>query len=66
MDCTLRACAKFESFNLGLIPRTQITSQAGFLDHDFYNPKNSVQDESNVWSNLILSSLEVGHCVAQT
>ena len=32
----------------------------------FYNLKNSVQDESNEGSNFILSSLEVGHCVAQT
>ena len=37
-----------------------------FLDHDFYNLKHSSQDLSNEGSNFILSSLEVGHWVAQT
>jgi hypothetical protein len=32
----------------------------------FYNFKNSHQDLSNEGANFILSSLEVGHCVAQT
>ena len=32
-----------------------------FLDHNFFNLKNSGQDLSNEGSNLFLSSLEVGH-----
>ena len=32
-----------------------------FLDHIFFNLKNSGQDLSNEGSNFILSSLEVGH-----
>ena len=32
-----------------------------FLDHIFFNLKNSGQDLSNECSNFILSSLEVGH-----
>ena len=37
------------------------TQGVDFLDHDFYNLKNSSQDLSNEGSNFILSSLEVGH-----
>ena len=37
-----------------------------FLDHIFSILKNSGQDLSNEGSNFILSSLEVGHWVAQT
>ena len=38
-----------------------------FLDHDFYLIlKNLHQDLSNEGSNFILSSLEVGHSLAQT
>ena len=37
-----------------------------FLDHNFFILKNSGQDLSNQGSNFILSSLEVGHSVAQT
>ena len=32
-----------------------------FLDHIFFNLKNSGQDLSNEGSNFILSSLKVGH-----
>ena len=49
---------------------TQITSQGwivpNFLTMIFYNLKNSHQDLSNEGSNFILSSLKVGHWVAQT
>ena len=39
----------------------------GFLDNDFFIIlKNSGQDPSNAGSNFNLSSLEVGHWVAQT
>ena len=37
-----------------------------FLDHIFFNLKNSGQDLSNEGTNFILSSLEVGHWFAQT
>ena len=37
-----------------------------FLDNIFFNLKNSGQDLSNEGSNFILSSVEVGHSVAQT
>ena len=37
-----------------------------FLDQIFSILKNSGQDLSNVGSNFILSSLEVGHWVTQT
>ena len=40
---------------------TNYTSGVDFLDHDFYNLKNSSQDLSNGGSNFILSQLEVGH-----
>ena len=32
-----------------------------FLDHIFFNLKDSGQDLSNEGSNFILSSIEVGH-----
>ena len=57
MDRTLRALAKFESSRSGLILGTQITPQG----HDFLSSKNLGSDLSNEGSNLILSSLEVGH-----
>ena len=37
------------------------TPGVDFLDHVFYNLKNSSQDLSIDGSNFILSSLEVGH-----
>ena len=62
MDRTLSTRAKFESSNLGLILGTQTTARGvDFLDHNFLSSKNSGQDQSNEGSNLILSSLEVGH-----
>ena len=42
------------------------TPGVDFLDHDFYNLRNSHQDLSNERSNFILSSLGVDHLVAQT
>ena len=62
MDLTLWALAKFESSRPGLILGTQIsTLGVDFLDHNFLSSKHSVYDLSNEGSNLILSSLEVGH-----
>ena len=62
MDRTLRACAKFESSNLGLILGTQITPWDWiFWTTFFFNLKNSGQDLSNEGSNFILSLLEVSH-----
>ena len=47
--------------------RAQITPRRWiFWTMIFYNLKNSSQDLSNEGSNFILSSLEVGHWVAQT
>ena len=42
------------------------TPGVDFLDQNFLSSKNSGLDLSNEGSNLILSSLEVGHRVAQT
>ena len=62
MDRTLRALAKFESSNQGLILGTQITPRGWiFWTMIFYNLKNSGQGLSNEGSILILSSVEVGH-----
>ena len=64
MDRTLRACAKFESSNLGLILGSWDPNYIPWVDFwtmIFYNLKNSVQDESNGGSNFILSLIEVGH-----
>ena len=62
MDRTLRAHAKFESSNLGLILGTQITPRGWIFGQFFFIIlENSGQDLSNEGSNFILSSLEVGH-----
>ena len=37
------------------------TPGVNFLDHDFYNLKNSGQDVSNEGSNFILISVEGAH-----
>ena len=67
MDPTLSARVKFESSNLGLIFGTQITFRGWIFGPWFFIIlKNSGQDLSNEGSNFILSSLEVGHWVAQT
>ena len=42
------------------------TPGVDFLDHNFLSSKNLGYDLSNEGSNLILSSLVVGHWVAQT
>ena len=42
------------------------TPGVDFLDHNFFDLKNSGQDLSYEGSNFVLSSLEVGNRVAQT
>ena len=67
LDSDLVPLFQFKWTSWGLLLGTQVTPLGvDFLDHNFLSSKNLGKDLSNEGSNLILSSLEVGHRVAQT